>query len=188
MGSATMPNEILTLDYSEGFGDPLLASGTGPSRKWAPWFISASCGALIERSSGTDVLFLGNNAANGKVYQLTEGQYSDDGAAINSYYSTAFLSRTGATGRDLFGYLTLYAQGKGTLNVNAFTPGNVSQISLGGLALASPSPQDLELMTNFTVERASYQFGVNVVGSWFSLTKLVPWCKPAPWSLIRGHN
>ncbi|HXT87203.1 MAG TPA: hypothetical protein VN745_09285 [Verrucomicrobiae bacterium] len=43
-------------------------------------------------------------------------------------------------------------------------------------------------MTNFTAERASYQFGVNAADSWFSLTKLVPWCKPAPWSLIRGHN
>lgn len=188
MGSATTPNEILTLDYSEGFGDPLLAGGAGPSRKWAPWFISANCGALIERSNGTDAFFLGNNAANGKVYQLTEGEFSDDGAAINSYYSTAFLSRTGATGRDLFGYLTLYAQGEGSLNVNAFMPGNAPRITLGTLALISPAPQDLELMTNFNTERASYQFGVNATGSWFSLTKLVPWCKPAPWSLIRGHN
>lgn len=188
IGSATAPNEILTLDYSEGFGDPLLAGGAGPSRKWAPWFISANCGALVERPNGTAAFFLGNNSANGKIYQLTEGQFSDDGAAINSYYSTAFLSRTGATGRDLFGYLTLYAHGAGTLNLSAFTPGAASQISLGALALASPAPQDLELMTNFTAERASYQFGVNAAGSWFSLTKIVPWCKPAPWSLIRGHN
>ena len=188
MGSAAAPNEILTLDYSEGFGDPLLAGGAGPSRKWAPWFISANCGALVERSDGTAAFFLGNNSANGKIYQLTEGQFSDDGAAINSYYSTAFLSRTGATGRDLFGYLTLYAQGAGTLNVSAFTPGDASQIPLGSLALASPAPQDFELMTNFTAERAAWQFGVNAAGAWFSLTKLVPWCKPAPWSLIRGHN
>ncbi|HEU5410596.1 MAG TPA: hypothetical protein VFU57_06225 [Candidatus Acidoferrales bacterium] len=188
MGAATSPNEILTLDYSEGFGDPLLADGTGASRKWAPWFISANCGALIERANGTAAFFLGNNSANGKICQLTDGAFSDDGAAINSYYSTAFLSRTGATGRDLFGYLTLYAQGSGTLNMSAFTPGNVSEISLGALALASPAPQDLELMSNFTAERASYQFGVNAAGSWFSLTKLVPWCKAAPFALIRGHN
>src|SRR5579875_812127 len=190
MGSAAAPNEILMLDYSDGFADPLWMSLSAPghSRKWAPWFISANCAALIERANGTAAFFLGNNSANGKIYQLTEGQFSDDGAAINSYYTTAFLSRTGATGRDLFGYLTLYAQGAGTLSVSAFTPGDASQISLGALALASPAPQDLELMTNFTAERASYQCATNAAGSWFSLTKLVPWCKPAPFSLIRGHN
>jgi hypothetical protein len=187
MGASTVPNEILTLDYSEGFADPLLASA-GAARKWAPWFISANCGALIERSNGTAAFFLGSNSANGKIYQLTEGQFSDDGTAINSYYTTAFLSRTGATGRDLFGYLTLYVQGAGVLNVSAFTPGDASQISLGALGLVSPAPQDLELMTNINTERASFQFGANAAGSWFSLTKLVPWCKPAPWSLIRGHN
>ncbi|MFZ0857736.1 MAG: hypothetical protein WAN10_12875 [Candidatus Acidiferrales bacterium] len=190
MGAATTPNEILMLDYTEGFQDPLWMSSSAPglSRKWAPWFISANSVGLIERPNGTAAVFLGNNIGNGKIYQLTEGQFSDDGAAIHSYYTTAFLSRTGATGRDLFGYLTAYAQGSGTLSVNAFTPGDATETLLGALALSSPAPQDLELMSNVTAERVAYQLGTNAAGSWFSLTKLVPWSKPAPWSLIRGHN
>lgn len=190
MGAATSPNEILTLDYTEGFADPLMMMLYSPSRarKWAPWFIAANCAALIERANGTAAFFLGNNASNGKIYQLTEGQYSDDGVAINSYYTTAFLSQTGATGRNLFGYLTTYAQGTGTLNVNAFTPGDAMETLLGALALSSPAPQDLELMTNLNAERVGYQFGTNAVGSWFSVTKFVPWTKPTPWSLVRGHN
>jgi len=28
--------------------------------------------------------------ANGKIYQLSDTQFSDDGAAINSYYTTYF--------------------------------------------------------------------------------------------------
>ncbi len=190
MGGATTPNEILTLDYTEGFADPLMMMLYSPSRarKWAPWFIAANCAALVERSNGTAAFFLGNNAGNGKIYQLTEGQYSDDGAAINSYYTTAFLSQTGATGRNLFGYLTAYAQGVGALNVNAFSPGDATETLIGALALSSPAPQDLELMTNLNAERVGYQFGTNAVGSWFSVTKFVPWSKPAPWSLIRGHN
>ncbi len=190
MGAATTPNEILTLDYTEGFADPLLMMLYSPSRarKWAPWFISANCAALVERANGAAAFFLGNNASNGKIYQLTEGQYSDDGVAINSYYTTAFLSQTGATGRNLFGYLTTYAQGAGTLNVNAFTPGDATQTLLGALALSSPAPQDLELMTNLNAERVGYQFGTNALGSWFSVTKFVPWTKPTPWSLVRGHN
>jgi hypothetical protein len=190
MGAATAPNEVLMLDYTEGFQDPLWMSASAPglSRKWAPWFISANSAGLIERPDGTAALFLGNNAGDGNIYQLTEGQFSDNGAAINSYYTTAFLSRTGATARDLFGYLTLYAQASGSLNVNAFTPGDATETLLGALTLASPAPQDLELMSNLMTERVAYQVGTNAAGSWFSLTKLVPWAKPAPWSLIRGHN
>ena len=44
MGSATQPNQILMLDYTEGFGDPLVAMLSSPerSRKWAPWMIAAN--------------------------------------------------------------------------------------------------------------------------------------------------
>ncbi|HEV2183426.1 MAG TPA: hypothetical protein VGR39_07055, partial [Candidatus Acidoferrales bacterium] len=70
MGAATAPNEILTLDYAEGFADPLMMMLYSPSRarKWAPWFIAANCAALIERSNGAAAFFLGNNANNGKIY------------------------------------------------------------------------------------------------------------------------
>ncbi|HEV2490941.1 MAG TPA: hypothetical protein VGT03_14135 [Candidatus Acidoferrales bacterium] len=190
IGSATSPSQVLMLDYSEGFADPLITMlyAPGRARKWAPWMIAANSAAMVERPNGTAVLFLGNNAANGKIYQLTEGQFSDDGAAINSFYSTAFLSRTGATGRDLFGYLTAYAQGAGTLNINAFTPGDATQTLIGAPPLVSPAGQDLELFTNLKAERVAYQFGTNAAGSWFSLTKLVPWAKPEPWAIVRGHN
>ena len=58
MGAATAPNEILMLDYSEGFADPLLMMlySPGRARKWAPWFISANCAALIERANGVQRL------------------------------------------------------------------------------------------------------------------------------------
>jgi hypothetical protein len=56
-------------------------------------------------------------------------------------HQSLFLSRTGATGCDLFGYLTTDAQGSSTLNVNVFTPGDATEISLGALALSSPAAQ-----------------------------------------------
>ena len=191
MGTAVEPNQVFVLDYQEGFADPvqmmLYAPGRA-SRKWAPWFISANSCGLIERSTGVAQVFFGNNAANGKIYALTKGQFSDDGAAINTYYTTAFLSRTGVTGRDLFGYLTGYVAGSGTLALTAFTPGNASTLALGNWTLASPAGQDLELYTNVLAERVSYKFGTNAAGSWFSLTKFVPWAKPEPWAFVRGHN
>jgi hypothetical protein len=190
VGSSTVPNQVFVLDYTEGFSDPIwmMLYSPGHSRKWAPWFVSANACALIERASGTAQIFLGNNAANGKVYQLTEGQYSDDGTAINSYYTTAFLTGTGSSGRNLFGYLTGYVQGAGSLAVNARTPGNATVVSLGAWTLGNPAAQDLELFTNVLAERVSYNFGTSAAGSWFSLTKFVPWAKPDPWSFVRGHN
>jgi len=190
MGSATQPNQILMLDYTEGFGDPLVAMLTAPerSRKWAPWMISANSCGLIERSTGVAQIFLGSNNSSAKIYALTPGAYSDDGAAINSFYATAFLAATGLSGRNLFGYLTGYVQGAGSLALSGVTPGSASSVSLGAWTLASPASRDMEQFTNVLAERVSYQFGTSAAGSWFSLTKLVPWSKPDPFAIVRGGN
>jgi hypothetical protein len=178
------------LDYTEGFGDPLAAILVAPSRsrKWAPWMIAANSCALVERSTGVAQIFLGSNNSSSKIYALTPGQYSDDGAAINSFYSTAFLAATGISGRNLFGYLTGYVQGSGSLALSALSPGDVTSTPLGSWTLAAPASRDMEQVTNVLAERVSYQFGTNAAGSWFSLTKLVPWAKPDPFALVRGGN
>ena len=190
MGSATQPNQILMLDYTEGFGDPLAAVFVSPerSRKWSPWNIAANSCGLIERSTGVAEIFFGTNNSSGKIYALTPGTYADDGAAINSYYTTAFLAATGLNGRNLFGYLTAYVQGAGSLTLTALYPGNAASLSLGSWSLVSPAPKDMEQFTNVLAERIAYQFGTNVAGSWFSLTKLAPWAKPDPFAIVRGTN
>ncbi len=189
MGAATAPSQVLVLDYTEGFLDPLqtMLSEPGYGRQWTQWNIAANSCGLIERASGVAQLFFGNNAANGKIYGLTPGAYSDDGAAINSYYTTAFLSRTGLGGRNLFGYATGNVQGSGTLALTALLPGNVAR-GLGSWPLASPATQDMEIFTSILAERVAYQVSTSAAGAWFSLTKLVPWAKPDPWSIVRGHN
>jgi hypothetical protein len=190
MGSATQPNQVLMLDFTEGLGDPLVAMFGAPerSRKWAPWNIAANSCGLIERPGGVAQIFLGSNNATGKIYALTSGQYSDDGAAINSNYTTAFLAATGSSGRNLFGYLTAYVQGAGTLVLSAFSPGDATLTPIGSWALGSPAPRDMEQMTNVLSERIGYQVGTNAPGAWFSLTKLVPWAKPDPFAIVRGGN
>ena len=191
MGAATQPNQILMLDYTEGMQDPLVSIYTAAaerSRKWAPWMISANSCGLIERANGVAQVFLGANNSSGKIYALTEGQFSDDGVAINSFYSSAFLAATGLSGRNLFGYLTAYVQGAGSLSLTSFSPGDVSVLSLGAWTLAAPASRDMEQFTNVLAERVSYQIGTNVAGSWFSITKLVPWAKPDPFAIVRGTN
>jgi hypothetical protein len=190
MGAATQPNQVLMLDYTEGFGDPLAAMLVAPerSRKWAPWTIAANSCALIERTNGIAQIFFGSNDSSSRIYALTPGHHSDDGAAINSFYTTAFLAATGLTGRNLFGFLTCYVQGAGSLELSVLSPGDVTSTPLGPWTLAVPASRDMEQFTNVLAERVSYQFGTNVAGSWFSLTKLVPWAKPDPFALVRGGN
>jgi hypothetical protein len=185
LGANTVPSQILVLDYTQSLQDPLSSAA---ARKWAPWSVAANSCGLIERPTGVGQIFLGNNVGNGKIYGLTKGQYSDDGAAINSYYSTAFLSRTGASARDLFGYLTSYVQGSGSLAISASLPGSVTSVSLGSWPLSAPATEDMEAYSNIVAERVSYQFGTDAAGSWFSVTKFVPWAKPDPWAPVRGHN
>jgi hypothetical protein len=90
LGLATQPNVVLALDYREGFEPPVHVTFAGTikahpqSRKWTRWNIAANSAGIIERSDGTAKVFFGTNAANGKIYQLTPGQLSDDGATIAS--------------------------------------------------------------------------------------------------------
>ncbi|MFZ3332389.1 MAG: hypothetical protein WA197_17265 [Candidatus Acidiferrales bacterium] len=181
---------MFALDYTEGQQDPLVAVLTTPERgrKWAPWTIAANSCALVERANGVAQIFLGSNNSSGKVYSPVEGQFSDDGAAINSFYSTAFLAATGLSGRNLFGYLTGYVQGAGSLALSAVTPGSVGVSSLGAWTLSAPATRDMEQFTNVLAERVSYQVGTNAAGAWFAVTKLVPWAKPDPFAVVRGTN
>src|SRR6202007_956255 len=108
MGSATSPNKILMLDYRDldsaediAGRPPVTITYTGrktatdKTRKWSPWTIAANSAALLERADGTAIVALGGGVpgvggggATGKIYQLSDTQFSDAGVAIPSYYTT----------------------------------------------------------------------------------------------------
>jgi hypothetical protein len=217
-GTATSPNLVLMLDYrglsSAGeiaaLGSVLFSTlsgklyAVGRSRKWCPWSIAANSCALIERSDGTAQVFLGNGSGsgspgpltiNGKIYQLSDAQFSDDGAAINSYYTTYFflsneleLSFQVRSHRKLFPYLVLYAEGAGNLDLTAFVDNEAFPTALPPLPLSSPGSKDLELPINLLGERVAFQVGTNSPGAWFKLERFVPSLLPDPWAPVRGGN
>lgn len=89
--SATANNRVLTLDYTDGFGDPNPSNTVniaGIGRKWSPWAIACNSMNLILRSDGTQQLWFGNGtglvAATGKIYQLdaTGTVFNDDGGSV----------------------------------------------------------------------------------------------------------
>jgi hypothetical protein len=213
IGAATSPNRVLVLDYRGLLDASEIASlgavhfstfsgklfAVGRSRKWCPWNISAKCCALAERPDGTAQLFLGNGpvggAGNGKIYQLSDTQFSDDGASINSYYTTYFFlsydleqAMQVRSHRKLFAYLTVYAEGAGNLNLSAFVDNEAYPTALTPLPLSSPAPKDLELPINLLGERVAFQTGTNAAGAWFKLERFVPSLLPDPWAPVRGGN
>ena len=209
LGSATQPSQILALDYrglstaaeiaslggvhSSAYTGRLFAPAL--SRKWSPWKIVANSATLAERPNGTARLFLGNGAGNGKIYELSDAQFSDDGAAIAGYYTTCFLPSLDdeqqlqtRSHRKLFSYLTCYMEGAGNLNLSAFPVNEAFPAALPQLPLSSPSSKDLELPINILAERTAFQLGTNQPGAWFRLSRFVPSLGTDPWSPVRGGN
>lgn len=206
---ATSPNRVLMMDYRGLNSAEEIAGHTGvhfstftgklfaaaKARKWAPWFLTANSAALAERSDGTAQVMLGNGAGTGKIYQLSDTQFSDDGAAINSYYTTYFflhheLEQALQTGshRKLFAYLTAYVEGAGSLSVTAFIDSASSTSAQQPLALSNPGLKDLELPINVVGERVSFRVGTSAVGAWFKLQKFIASLRPDPWAPVRGVN
>jgi len=206
---ATSPNRVLVLDYRglstaeeiAAQASVHISSFTGKlfapakARKWAPWFLTANSAALVERSDGTAQTFLGNGTGTGKIYQLSDTQFSDDGAAINSYYTTYFflhheLEQALQIGshRKLFAYLTIYAAGSGALNLTAYADDTSFASALTPLSLSNPPPKDLELPINLVGERVAFRLGTNFPGAWFKLEKFIPSLRPEPWAPVRGVN
>jgi len=206
---ATQPNRILMMDYREiptasqiSAAAPVQFStltkkvfALGTARAWSPWLVAAQSAALIERPDGTSQMFLGNAAGNGKIYQFSDAQLSDDGAAINSYYTTAFLLSADLEAtlqvrshRKLFAYLTANVEGAGLLTLVAFLNNEAFAQTLQPLALSNPAPKDLELPINVTSERVAFQWSTNSAGSWFRMRRLVPSLTQDPWAPVRGVN
>jgi hypothetical protein len=227
--AATQPNIVLTLDYRGLTNAQGLAAAApvqfstltkklfvlGNARAWSPWTISARAATLAERPDGTAQIFLGNAAANGKIYELNNSQLTDDGAAIYSYYTTAFLLPADVESdmqvrshRKLFAYLALNVEGAGLLSLSAFPNNEAFQLVLEPLAMSNPAPKDLELPISITAERVAFQFGwppsgvppavpgapaepagiPPTPGSWFRMRRLVPSLTQDPWAPVRGVN
>src|SRR6266568_2470580 len=215
LGSATSPSKILMLDYRDLDDADLIASrppinitytgrktATDKTRKWSPWTIAANACALIERANGTAVVAIGGGTpgvggggATGKVYQLSDTQLSDDGAAIPSYYTTHYFPERAVeqalslgAHRKLFSYLTLFVEGAGNLSLTSFTDSVSAPQTQQPLPLSSPSVKDLELPINVLGERVAFQVSTNQPGAWFRLQKFTPSVRTDPWAPVRGFN
>jgi hypothetical protein len=214
-GTATTPNQVLMLDYHDIDSASSLATAppvnitytgrklaTDNARKWSPWMIAANSCALLERQNGTAVSAfgggtpgVGGGSPTGKIYELNDTQYSDDGTAIDSYYATHFFpDRTTESSlgvgahRKLFSYLTMYVEGAGNLSLTTYVDSAGAPSAQQPLPLSSPGLEDLELPINVLGERVSFEVGTDQAGAWFRLERFTPSLRTDPWAPVRGMN
>ncbi len=164
--------------------------------------IAANCCALIERANGTAAAAfgggnpgVGGGGPTGKIYQLSDTQYSDDGTAIASYYTTHYFpERTVESSlglgahRKLFSYLTMYVEGAGNLGLTSYVDSSGAAQAQQPLPLSSPGLEDLELPINVLGERVAFQVSTNQAGAWFKLQRFTPSLRTDPWAPVRGVN
>lgn len=185
----------------------VLSSG----RKWCPWTIAANCAGLIDRQDGTVHMFLGNNAGNGFIYDLLEGQTTDNGVNIpgydansaGGYYQTSYYpgdeqkQTLEFVGKNTFlSMVTARIDGSGNIYWILFGPGDVKTDTIPGIGapaipLQSPTQWDLEMYTDFRAERMSFVMsasGPAGSGVTWSAQKVEMFLSVDPCAVVRGFN
>jgi hypothetical protein len=179
-GTDTQPKTALLLDYSEGLGQE---DDPGP-RKWGldvyPNAVNGSLRYVDPASNVFKAYFAGT-----KIYEQTGTD--DDGAYIDSFYETAFL-KSGQDGQDLFGGITYFIEGSGTVNTTLIGVDDQLQQLLEPQVLALKPGKQYEKYANLEVERAKVRFETTQVGglgSVFTIKGLAVYGRQ--WAQTRVH-
>jgi hypothetical protein len=211
----TTPNVMLMLNY-QGLADikEMIASpqvhttmfGTlaavDMKRKWAIWNIATPyMEFILQPDQESRPLYICNGIESSKIYQLSNTQYSDDGVAINSLYTTyGFVNATKAATLPIFGfhakrYTVLQANIEGTQTTpgvgnavirmlpNTINPKYPYTVPVG-IPLVTPIQDDYVRSINVKGNRMFIEVSTNTVGSAFSLSKLLITGKADAWSPI----
>jgi hypothetical protein len=182
-------------------------------RKWSIWQIPTPAMDFITRQDGlTEVLFICNSTATSKIYQLSDTQYSDDGAPINSLYTTyGFVNSAKATTVPILGMhqkrwttMQFTAGGEGALQIRLaqnlladypatgegakypwIIPGELQTSGLYASASLDGNAQDDYVRPiNIHGVRCFIEFQTNAVDSYFDLHKVLLSGKADAWSPI----
>lgn len=212
----TTPNVMLMLNYnglatfeemimSPGIHTTMFGTLAAPDmkRKWAIWNIATpDMEFILQSDMETYALCICNGIESSKIYQLNQNQYSDDGVAINSLYTTyGFVNAAKAATLPIFGFhRKLY-----TVLQCAITGGQIDTTSAGnakvrilpntlspkypytvpvGIPLSDPVMDDFFRPINVAGNRMFVEFSTNAVGSWFNLSKMLLTGKADPHSTL----
>ena len=183
MGTSTINNTILTLDYTQGFSDPMGSNGSG--RKWAPWTVGANSQNLVVRPNQTLDYYVGGNNNNAKVMKYDPSATTDNTDAINAFWQSGYFQ---SDTRINFGYLQANVVGTGTMNLT-LKKGDQSWVSqIRGWVLNTLGFTNMERQIQKQGFRMSVLLGTNSVDAQFSLQGLSMYVTDAVAAPVRGIN
>lgn len=197
LGADSVGSLIEAAVRNSAFTGKLLARDS--LRKWTIWQIQSPYADFIERQDGSVPLFFGNSQGNGKIYELAEDSFNDDGAAINQTYTTyGFVSNDTAIAlqmgvvRKFYNMARILVGGSGSLGItvipnNLYAPAPYRH-NLIPLALSTMPLDDLELPLNEMGERLFFQFSTNAAGQYFNMSRLAVMLRQETYSPVRGRN
>ena len=142
VGSATVPNLTLTMNYLEGVARPIHFSeytgrevATGGARKWSVDDIAGSLAVRCERALPGNAsafgalrqsqLLIASSSPDGTVQMIATGIYNDNGGGIACEYET--VSATGQMDIAMLGGVSINALGQGSMTVSVMVARNTSQ-------------------------------------------------------------
>jgi len=172
-------------------------------RKWSLWQIASPIAELITRPDGvTQDMFLANGIASGKIYRLVNGaasggQNTDDGAQINSLYTT--YAFTGAkqgqqnpmigAARKLWTYLTARLEGTGKLARKLYSNTLGAQYPFTvplPATLSYPAQNDQECVIEIGGKKVFVEFSTIGSGGYWELCEVQMFGEADKWSPVRG--
>ena len=167
-------------------------------RKWAIWTIKAPAAAFLEQADGTAPIFVGNSDHVGKIYELVDGLFEDDGMPFWQDYMTAgFTPSEAGEGaqvgvvRYTYEYMPVMIKGLGVVFVKVYpntldTP--YAHFLLPNLNLPASNNGDVEYPVNEVGNRLFVEFRASCVGTGFELSRVNMVMRQDPWSPVRGIN
>jgi hypothetical protein len=133
VGTSTVPNVCLTLNYQEGMDGPIHFSqyigkeiAMGAARKWSVDDIAGFCGVRMERtlpmnaspfgSQRQSQILIASSLPDGTVQAVTPGVYNDNGQGIDCQYES--VCDPGNMAVSMLGGISANALGSGLMDVS----------------------------------------------------------------------
>jgi hypothetical protein len=173
-------------------------------RKWSLWQIPAPYANFCAGVNDEEFQIC-NGRGNSKIYTLDDTNETDDGAVIDSLYTTAGLvelsKRAQAQGvgggRIRWGHMVASMESAGNVQVKLYpnrllgpgdpTEGYNAWQMPGGITPGKPAFNDAEATLNFAATRTYIEFREND-GHGFTLSNLALEAKQDPWNAVRGRT
>jgi hypothetical protein len=170
-------------------------------RKWNLWQITSPYATTVQGVTDEQTRF-GNGQGNSLAYAQIPGQPTDDGAIIDSCYTTSGLPLQGkrgempqlAGGRITWCYLAAALTSGGTVNLRLLAnrlffpePAGYEQWTVpGGFAPGAQPLNDMESTLNFTATRTFFEFRQNDGNPGWTLSNMTLKARKSVWNTLRG--